>query len=267
MRYVRRAILAFALIAPLLAFFVWKDSPFLAIAIVFASHMLVLYPTLRASSQWLGRVVTEFAPRDGEVWITIDDGPSDQTLAILEALKRHGARATFFVKGANVVARPDEARTIVAAGCEIANHSQSHPSGSFWVQPKSRIAREIDECNAALERFAGVRTRRFRAPVGMKNPFVHPLLAERGMTLIGWSARAFDGVGSAGVEQMLDRIRRDLRPGAIILLHEGRRSNPAVIEALLEELDRRGLRAVIPSDEQLLPSEDQQVIVKRRALP
>lgn len=251
----RRGILAFAAIAPLLAIAIWRYSPAGAVAAVFASHMLVLYPTLRASSQWLGRVVTRFEPQGNEVWITIDDGPTDQTAAILAALARHGARATFFVKGKNVRMQPDAARAIVAAGSEIANHSETHPSGSFWARSRQRIAREIDDCNAAIETHCGVRTRRFRAPVGMKNPFVHPLLDERGMTLIGWSARAFDGVGRASVEERLRRLRGDIHPGAIILLHEGRPHAVAVIEALLAELDARGFKAVVPCDAQLLPPE------------
>lgn len=254
---VRRLILAFAITAPALMLLLWSYSPLAAVGVVFASHMLVLYPTLRASSQWFGRVVTSFRPNGREVWITIDDGPSADTRAILEALERHHARATFFVKGRNVRSNPDLARLIVAQGCEIANHSDTHPSGSFWMLPKTAIARQIDLCTQAIEQIAGVTTRRFRAPVGMKNPFVHPALRARAMTLIGWSARAFDGVGSAGVDQILDRLRPDLRPGAIILLHEGRTNNVAVVEALLDELERRELCAVIPADEQLLPPEHQ----------
>jgi peptidoglycan-N-acetylglucosamine deacetylase len=243
---IRRVILSFFFLAPLIAIAVWSSSPVAAITIVFASHMLVLYPTLRASSQWLGIVVTRFQTNAAEVWITIDDGPSEQTAEMLGLLRAHDGAATFFVKGSNVRARPDAARMIVDAGCELANHSDTHPSGSFWIKPKWRIEREIDGCNEAIREITGTVTSRFRAPVGMKNPFVHPALAARGMTLIGWSARAFDGVGSAPVETMLDRLRRDLKPGAIILLHEGRPNNVAVLAALLDELDRRGLRAVVP---------------------
>src|SRR5688500_19006728 len=106
--------------------------------------MLVLYPTLRPSSQWFGHVVTRFQTNADEVWITIDDGPSEQPEQMLALRRAHDATATFFVKGRNVRARPDAARMIVDSGCELANHSDTHPSGSFWIQPKRRIEREID---------------------------------------------------------------------------------------------------------------------------
>lgn len=247
----RRIVLAFFFLAPLIAIAVWNSSVIVAVGVIFVSHMLVLYPTLRPSSQWLGEVVTRFETNNNEVWLTIDDGPSGQTEQMLALLRTHEARATFFVKGSNVREHPAAARMIVNAGSELANHSDTHPSGTFWMQPKRRIEREIDACNEAIREITGALTSRFRAPVGMKNPFVHPSLKARGMLLIGWSARAFDGVGSTPVETMLDRLRRDLEPGAIILLHEGRPNNVAMLAAFLDELDRRGLRAVIPTNAQL----------------
>ena len=59
----------------------------------------------------------------------------------------------------------------------------------FWCLPTPQIAAEIDQCNAVL----GTQ-RYFRAPVGMKNAGLHPLLADRDMRLIGWSVRGFDTV-------------------------------------------------------------------------
>lgn len=252
----RRAIMLFALVAPILAIALWRWSSVAAVGVVFVSHMLILYPTLRGSSQWLGRVVTSFEPRGREVWITIDDGPHPfQTPAIIETLRRHGARATFFVKGALVRELPEVAASIVREGHEIANHSHSHPSGTFWALSKKALQREIDDCQSAIAVATGVTPTRFRAPVGMKNPFVHPLLSERALALIGWSARAFDGVGDARPETVIRRLRPHLRAGAIILLHEGRKNSPAIVEALLEELAALGLEAVIPADEQLRPLE------------
>ena len=96
----RRLILGFAAVAPLVAIALWSSSIPLAIGVVLLSHMLVLYPTLRARSQWLGPVVTSFATRENEVWLTIDDGPDPRdTSEVLGILKRHAARATFFVTG------------------------------------------------------------------------------------------------------------------------------------------------------------------------
>ena len=264
---IRRVVLLFGLLSPILMVVIWPTSPLAAFGTLFVSHMLILYPTLSPSSQWWGRVVTHFATREKEVWITIDDGPAGgQTEEILDLLDEFEARATFFVKGKNVRADEVTARMIVERGNEIANHSDLHPSGSFWLLGRGRIAREIDGCAKALENI-GVVSSRFRSPVGMKNFFVHPLLRRRNMTLIGWNVRAFDGVGNADPLQTATRVVNQASPGAIIVLHEGRAHSPALLRSILEQLTARGYRAVIPRDEQLLPREREEVVVERSVLP
>lgn len=232
------------MLAPVALILVWPRSPLAAIGIVFASHMLVLYPTLRANAQWLGPVVTRFDTPRNELWLTIDDGPADDTHAILDLFDRHDAKATFFVKG--ILARRDLIDAIVARGHSVANHSHTHPSGSFWCLPPGRIASEIDECNRALRAPA----RWFRAPVGMKNPFVHPALERRGMRLIGWSVRAFDAVLTDPAE-IAARIAPKLAPGAIVLMHQGRAHSLRALEHVIVEAKRRGFAFVIPDDAQL----------------
>jgi peptidoglycan/xylan/chitin deacetylase (PgdA/CDA1 family) len=220
--------------------------------------MLILYPTLRANSQWLGEVVTRFSTEQKEVWLTIDDGPDPvDTPAILEILARYDARATFFAKGARVDAQPELAAAVATSGNELANHSWSHPSGSFWCLPPSRIASEVDRAQAAITTASASTPRRFRAPVGMKNPWVHPILRRRDLRLVGWSARGFDGVGF-DPRRAADAILQDVAPGTIILLHEGRtkrdgrRISQECLTLVLDGLAGRGYRCVIPSDGQLL---------------
>src|SRR5215213_5769908 len=202
----RRLILGFAAAAPILLLLVWPWSPWAGVGILALSHALILYPTLRPNVQWLGPVITRFATNANEVWLTIDDGPTADTRAILDLLDAHGAKATFFVKGVLAEERPELLREIVSRGHSVANHSYSHPSGTFWCLPPGRIAAEIDGGRRAIGE-----VRWFRAPVGMKNPFVHPALARRGMRLIGWTARGFDAVAS-DPREILARILPHLRP-------------------------------------------------------
>lgn len=217
--------------------------------------MLVLYPTLRATSQWLGPVVTRFRPVGKEVWLTIDDGPTQtDTRRILDLLDRHGARATFFVKGHSAGQMTQLTSEIVIRGHGLANHSHTHPSATFWLLPPSRIAWQIDQCNQTLRTVTGNSPRLFRAPVGMKNPFVHPLLRRRGMTLVAWSARGYDAV-SHDAHSAASRILGRVRPGAILLMHEGRARKDGssitydCIEQVMETLSRDGYSFVIPSPE------------------
>ena len=93
----RRLILAFSAVAPVALVVLWiRGMPLLGMGVLALSHALLLYPTLRPNVQWLGPVITCFEPEGNEIWLTIDDGPTADTLAVLEALD---VRATFFVKG------------------------------------------------------------------------------------------------------------------------------------------------------------------------
>lgn len=223
----------------------WPWSPLAGIGVLSLSHALILYPTLRPNVQWLGPVITRFATDRKEVWLTIDDGPADDTLALLDLLDAHGAKATFFVKGILAEQRPDAIRAIVERGHSIANHSMKHPQATFWCALPGSIAREIDECNRVIGP-----QRWFRAPVGMKNPFVHPALRKRGMRLIGWTARAFDAIRD-DADEILARMLPLVEPGAIVVLHQGRAHSLRVIERVLVGLRERGYACVIPGDEAL----------------
>lgn len=224
----------------------WPHAPLAGIGVLALSHALLLYPTLRPNVQWLGPVITHFATSRNEAWLTIDDGPTDDTHAILDLFDAHGVKATFFVKGVLAQSHPDRIQEILRRGHTVANHSHTHPSGTFWCALPGRIGSEIDDCNRALRTVP----RWFRAPVGMKNPFVHPALAKRGMRLIGWTARGFDAV-IADPQEILRRILPHLRPGAIIVLHQGREHSLRVLESVILAVQERGYAFVIPEDEQL----------------
>jgi peptidoglycan/xylan/chitin deacetylase (PgdA/CDA1 family) len=222
----------------------WPHSPIAGVGVLFVSHMLILFPTLSPNVQWLGPVVTRFATSKKEVWLTIDDGPTSDTAAILDLFDKHRVKATFFVKGA--LASREAIEAMRTRGHSVANHTHNHPSGSFWCLLPGRIASEIDECTRAIGE-----TRWFRAPVGMKNPFVHPLLARRGMRLIGWSARGFDGVKTSA-EQVVERVLAKLEPGTIIVLHQGRPHTLETLERVIAEVQARGYEFVVPEDARLV---------------
>ncbi len=241
----RRLIVGFALVAPLLLLALWQRSPLAGIGVVALSHALILYPTLRPNVQWLGPVITCFEPRGNEVWLTIDDGPADDTAELLSLFASRGIAATFFLKGELAAAHPERVQAIVDGGHTIGNHSHTHPSASFWCLPPGAIGREIDRCAAAIPA-----TRQFRAPVGMKNPFVHPQLARRGLTLIGWTVRGFDATRNAE-EQVAARIVGGVRPGAIVVMHQGRPWSVRTIARVLDELLARGYSFVIPEASRL----------------
>lgn len=243
-------IIGFAVVAPFALILLWPYSPLAAIGVLALSHALLLYPTLRPNVQWLGPVITRFATDRKAVWLTIDDGPTSDTPAVLDLFDAHGVKATFFVKGKLTEQQPQLARMILDRGHSLANHSQTHPSGTFWCLFRGRVGDEIDSCNRSLAAITGSTPRWFRAPVGHKNPAVHPALARRGMRLIGWTARGFDGVISDPA-QVVARILPKLEPGAILVLHQGREHSLRVLESVIVALKERGYEFLIPDDAML----------------
>lgn len=241
----RTLIIGFAWISPLILIILWPYAPVAAVLLMACSHALLLVPILRPNVQWLGPVFTHFDAAGPQVWLTIDDGPADDTPAILELLDGRGIKATFFLKGTLAEARRDLAVAIEAAGHQIGNHSYSHPSGFFWCLPPADIAAQIDRCTATVGP-----TRYFRAPVGMKNPAVHPALQKRGMSLIGWSIRGFDTL-TADPARVAARIVPHAAPGAIIVMHQGRPQSLACITRVVDDLQRAGYAFVLPAVERL----------------
>jgi peptidoglycan/xylan/chitin deacetylase (PgdA/CDA1 family) len=258
-RWIRRALLAFVFVAPFLGFFLVRVNLAAALAPIFLSHALLLYGTLVPNCQWLGPVTRSFETNEPVVWLTIDDGPSPaHTVALLDLLDRFEAQATFFVIGKKAEQYPHLVTEILTRGHQIANHTYSHPSGSFWIAGPSRIAGEISRCAELLRSTPERPARFFRAPAGLKNIFVHPELDRRGLELIGWTVRGLDTI-RRDPAKVAERILRNLKPGAIVLLHEDHRTekdpqfNLRCLELTLTRLTEKGYRCVLPRPEQLRP--------------
>lgn len=234
---------------------VGRTAPASALALWFLPDALLAYHLFVPRSQGLVRMHRRFATARREVWLTIDDGPDpEDTPRILELLAAYGARATFFVIGAEVAAHPGLVRAIVAAGHEVAHHTQTHPLYSFWCAGPARLGRELDEATAVL-RAVGAEPTRFRPPAGLKNPWLAPALALRSLACVGWSARGLER-RRGDVNTVVERVTRGVAPGAILLLHEGRRLPQAMrvhaIGGVLERLRQLGYRCVVPTPEQLV---------------
>lgn len=207
---------------------------------------LLVFPGVVRNSRWFGPVERDFPTNESLVRLTLDDGPDPrQTPQILDLLAKRKIRAEFFVIGKKVAAHPDLCRCIRDEGHAIQNHTFSHPSATFWAAGPSRARREISRCSTAILNATGVTPTRFRAPVGMANPFVHLAARELGLSLCGWSASGNDGVPHDPA-RVVKKITSALRPGAIILMHdshlpglrEGQRA--CTLEALLDSVENNG---------------------------
>lgn len=225
----------------------WQWGWVAGLALLLGTHGVFLWGVMKPDSRLFAPVLARLPTDQPVAWLTIDDGPSGDTPAMLDLLDAHGAKATFFLVGARAAARPDLVREIVRRGHEVGNHSQHHPQAWFWALGPKRMQREVAEAQELLTRLAGMPPRWFRAVVGMANPFLAAPLREHGLARVAWSARGFDAL-EPDPGKVVARIDRDLRPGAIVLLHEGagHGRNVETLARLLDLLDRRGYRCVVP---------------------
>ena len=168
--------------------------------------------------QWLGPVY--LTTDESRILITIDDGPDPHdTPLLLDLLDSYDTQAIFFMIGEKIRAYPDLAREVVRRGHEIGNHTQSHPQASFWCASPWRTRREIESCQQTIEEITGVQARWFRAPVGHRNFFTHPIANALGLRVMAWNRRGFDAV-EKDAGKVLTRILPHLSAGDIVLLHE-----------------------------------------------
>lgn len=194
-----------------------------ALGAVLANHALLALGGLWPRSRWLGPNWTQLPPAAAarnEVALTIDDGPDPVvTPQVLDMLDRYEARATFFCIGEKAQHYPDLCLEIVRRGHAVENHSQYHRH-YFALMGRAGLMHELQAAQDTLSTITGQHPMFFRAPAGLRNPFLDPVLVQLRLQLASWSARGFDTrVGNA--EHVKKRLLRGLRAGAILLLHDG----------------------------------------------
>jgi len=221
---------------------------------VAANHIVLAASGLWPRSGLLGPNWTRLpdtAITRGKIAITIDDGPDPEvTPTVLDILAEHRARATFFCIGKRLAARPDLARSIISRGHSIENHSQHHLHRFSVLGPRA-MAREILAAQEIISTITGVCPVFFRAPAGLRNPFLDPILSRMDLKLASWTRRGFDTV-TRDPGLVLDRLTAGLRSGDILLLHDGnaarsRRGAPIIVEvlpALLKRVASAGLDTI-----------------------
>jgi len=203
----------------------------------------LFYPTVSHGPRTQDRVALSF-----------DDGPDPEvTPAVLDALAEHGARATFFAIGRQLEAHPRLARRIAAEGHELGNHSWRH---SRWQNffGTAEQAREIARGARAIAAVTGrSATPLYRPPIGLKSPPFARAARQARLTLVGWSLRSRD-TQTTDPERIAARVLRRIRPGDIVLLHDGHdqpgRHRPACARAvrlILEGLRGKGLECATVS--------------------
>ena len=217
-----------------------------ALAVGAGAWAAVYYATYAVRSQLLGETVWRGVGTTNAVALTFDDGPSQDTEAILDLLAERGLKATFFMIGRAVERLPRVARRVAAQGHEIGNHSYSHPI--YLFRTSRETARQLELTQAVIGRATGMRPRFARPPCGVRTRAYFRAARRLGLRTVQWDAAGFDWKRIAPRE-IAARVLEGARPGSIILLHDGdstgredRRRTVAALPLILDGLAARGLR-------------------------
>lgn len=178
-------------------------------------------------------------PASPRVALTFDDAvhPLYAPL-LLDALRRGGAKATFFVVGRNVEAYPYFVRDFAAEGHEMANHTYHHVR--LVGLPDAVIRDELVKTNRVIESITGRPVRFFRPPGGRYNAQVLRVVREAGMVTAFWTDDPgdFNNPGGAVIE---NRSLRYLHPGGIVLLHDNAPQTAPILVDFLNDARAKGL--------------------------
>lgn len=194
-----------------------------------------------------GKRIAQVSVPGPYVALTFDDGPSAaNTPKVLDILKRHNAKATFFVVGEFAVRHKEILARAVAEGHEVGSHTWSHINMSGSSDDK--IISEMDRTNAVITEATGRRPVVMRPPYGATNSRVLDLMMSRyGMPSIMWSVDTQDWK-HPGVSVVTDRAVNNARNGSIILVHDIHASTLAAVEGIVTGLQRRGFQLVTVSE-------------------
>lgn len=175
--------------------------------------------------------------------LTFDDGPGRYSAAILDTLKAHGAKATFFMNGYNIWIYASQVQRMVAEGHQVANHTYNHPD---LVQSSDALVRqEVDSLAQALTQITGLKgtgntSFYLRPPFGSRNQRV---LSLAGTPVVCWSVDSSDWK-YRDANHLVSYVSSQTRDGDIILVHETVPSTAQGLDRLLTQLQSQGFELV-----------------------
>jgi len=181
------------------------------------------YETVESpANQLLGPTVVRGSAAHRVVALTFDDGPNPPyTERILDVLKDANVPATFFVVGQAAAAHPASLRRIVREGHALGNHSWDHAHLNLLA--RGAIERELRRTSDAVFAATGIRPQYMRPPFGARSFTVIDEARREGYTVVMWSDALSQDWERLDDDVIADRVVRAVRPGSIVVLHDGNR--------------------------------------------
>lgn len=178
-----------------------------------------------------------------QIAITFDDGPNPEfTPKVLEILKTHQAKATFFCIGKHIEIHPELFKSIIKDGHTVGNHTYSH-NNLFGFFSAEKVISELRQTNKLVLEKTGLNLNLYRPAFGVTNPRIKKALEHTQLYTIGWNKRSLDTT-CLSKENVLKRVSNNLKKGDVILLHDTSEKTLWVLEQLLLILQKKNLQAV-----------------------
>lgn len=211
---------------------------------VFTVYSLVLfYGSYYVDSNFFVKTICSGDNTKKQIALTFDDGPAEEyTPSILNILQQHNVSATFFCIGNRIEGNEPLMRRIHNEGHIIGNHSYSH---GFWFDllTAKKMQEDIVQMNEATKKTISLQPRFFRPPYGVTTPPMNKALKALNLKAIGWNIRSLDTV-IKDENQLLEKIKDLLKPGAIILLHDTSKTTFAVLPQFIDFAKQQGYEFV-----------------------
>lgn len=202
-------------------------------------------PTGNVTAAELKKYDAYYVGEDGEkvIYLTFDCGyENGNTQAILDALKKHDAPATFFVVGHYLESAPDLVKRMVEEGHTVGNHTYHHPDMSA-ISDRASFQKEMDSVSDLFREVTGREMAMYyRPPQGKYSTANLKMAQELGYSTFFWSLAYVDWNvdKQPSHEEALKKLTSRIHPGAVVLLHNTSKTNGEILDELLEKWEEMG---------------------------
>lgn len=180
---------------------------------------------------------------DKVIYLTFDAGyENGNTAAILDALKKHNAPATFFLVGNYIETSPDLVKRMLAEGHTVGNHTYHHPNMS-QISTKEAFEKELSDLETLFKETTGQpMTKFYRPPQGKYSESNLKMAKEMGYHTFFWSLAYVDWYENdqPTKEEAFEKLLGRIHPGAIVLLHSTSKTNGEILDELLTKWEEMG---------------------------
>lgn len=188
-----------------------------------------------------------FSHRKDSIFLTFDDGPNPHvTPWVLERLKKHQAKATFFCIGNNVQKYPEIFQKTLSEGHAVGNHTFNHLNG--WKTETSEYIENVEMAWRQMEdnsEFKIQNSKLFRPPYGRMKSSQARILRKKGFNIVMWDNISYDYDAKVSEEKCLENVLGNIKPGSVIVFHDSLKAEKNlryVLPKVLEFISEKGMR-------------------------